>query len=102
MSEKFNYHMVPTITNINNQAMLERYLAELAEAKNLGLFENENILIYGSLQKSGKFDIYTSLSQTEKTSLTKFAKYVRHNYGSSKLELLTTNKHQNSQTYSNK
>ena len=83
MSDKFNYHMVPTIMNINNQAMLERYLAELAEAKNLGLFENENILIYGSLQKSGKFDIYTSLSPTEKTSLEQFARYLRHNYGSS-------------------
>ena len=83
MSDKFNYHMVPTIMNINNQAMLERYLAELAEAQKLGLFENENLLIYGSLQKSGKFDIYTSLSPTEKASLEQFAKYLRHNYGSS-------------------
>ena len=40
-------------------------------------------MIYGSLQKSGKFDIYTSLAPTEKTSLDQFAKYLRHNYGSS-------------------
>ena len=83
MSDHFHYNLLPIINNINNQNNLERYLAELAEAKNLGLFNNDNILIYGSLQKSGKFEIYTSLSQKEKTSLDNFAKHLRHTYGAS-------------------
>ena len=78
---KLQYDMIPQLNNTNDQDSLERYLAELAEAKALGISDNENLLIYGSLQKSGKFDIYTSLSQTEKTNLTQFGKFMRHNYG---------------------
>ena len=81
MTDNFNHSMIPKANNLNNQDNLERYLAELAEAKNLGIFENENLLIYGSLQKSGKFDIYTSLSPKEKQSLDEFRKFMRHNYG---------------------
>ena len=81
MTDNYNYSMIPRMTNITNQENLERYLAELAEAKNLGIIDNENLLIYGSLQKSGKFDIYTSLSQKEKSNLAEFAKFMRHNYG---------------------
>ena len=83
MATKLQYDMIPQLGTTNNQDSLEQYLAQLSEAKTLGIFENENLLIYGSLQKSGKFDIYTSLSQQEKTSLHHFAIYMRHNYGSS-------------------
>ena len=81
MSSKMQYGMIPQLGTMNNQDSLEQYLAQLAEAKALGIFENENLLIYGSLQKSGKFDIYTSLSQKEKQSLEEFGKFMRHNYG---------------------
>ena len=78
----FKYELLPMLNNVNDQDSIERYLAELAEAKNLGIFENDNLLIYGSLQRSGKFDLYTSLSNTEKTSIENFGRWIRQNYGS--------------------
>ena len=75
--------MLPTLDSTLNQDSLERYLAELLEAKTLGISDNDNLLIYGSLQKSKKFDIYTSLSPKERASLEEFGKWMRKNYGTS-------------------
>ena len=74
--------MIPKIQSLNDQDSIERYLAELAEARNQEICDNDNLLIYGSLQRSGKFDIYTSLSNAEKTNIANFAKWIRQNYGS--------------------
>lgn len=82
----FSYDLLPQISNINNQACLEQYLAELLEAKNLNIFESENLLIYGSLHKSKKIDIYLSLTEAEKLSIDLFGKHLRHNYGSTEDE----------------
>lgn len=76
------YKLIPILSTTQNQDSLERYLMEMAEASKLKIVENENLLIFGSLQKSSKFDIYTSLKTQEKTSLQHFAKFMRHNYGS--------------------
>ena len=60
-------------TNNDQQDELEAYLASLKEAARLQICETEQLLIYASLQKSNKIDIYLSLNLKQKTNITDFA-----------------------------
>ena len=62
---------------------LRSYLDMLDNAKTLGYFESDADLIYSSLCRSGKPEIYTQLTQKEKESLEEYAKYLNENYGRS-------------------
>ena len=62
---------------------LRSYIDMLDNAKTLGYFESDADLIYSSLCRSGKPEIYSQLTQTEKDSLAEYAKYLNTNYGRS-------------------
>ena len=69
-------------TNNDQQDELEAYLASLKEAARLQICETEQLLIYASLQKSNKIDIYLSLNLKQKTNITDFASFLRKNFSS--------------------
>ena len=62
---------------------LRSFLDQLDTSKELNLFASDAELIYTSLNKSGKPDLYQQLSKEEKTDVTAFAKYLEANYGRS-------------------
>ena len=56
-------------------------------SRDLKYFETESDLIYSALSISGKPEIYSQLSKTEKSSVVEFSKYLHENYGMSMNEL---------------
>jgi len=62
---------------------LRSYIDMLDNAKTLGYFDSDADLIYSSLCRSGKPEIYSQLTQKEKESLEEYAKYLNTNYGRS-------------------
>ena len=78
-------NLIPEWTD-NDPLKLETYLAELKMAKALKVLKDENdktdrLLIFGSLQKSGKTDILFSASQAQQTDIGELAKLLRERYG---------------------
>ena len=66
---------------------LEQYINELDTANSLKLFgENTTALIYASLVKSDKAELYHGLTEEQKKDLTKFKKYLRDNHGQTATE----------------
>ena len=77
-----DYNFIPKWSNTNDQEELELFLASLQEAVRLRICESEQLLIFASLQKSDKIDIYTGLTPKEKSSIHEFATYIRKTYSS--------------------
>lgn len=63
------------------------FIDQLEEAKNLGIFDNESMLIYGSLCKSNRPEIYAQLPTDAKSSIQKFAVYLAEHFGDTNNEL---------------
>ena len=66
---------------------VRNFIDQLEEANNLGIFDSEGELIYASLCKSNKPEIFSQLSNDEKVSIQKFAVFLAQNYGSTPNEL---------------
>ena len=64
---------------------IRRYIDSLDEVRELNIFPNTEHLIYASLCKSNRPEIYSSLDRGQKGDITKFAKYMASTFG------LTTN-----------
>ena len=78
-------HLIPEWKD-DDPLKLETYLAELKMAKALKVLKDENdktnrLLIFGSLQKSGKTDILFSASEAQQTNIGELAKLLRERYG---------------------
>ena len=73
-------NLIPKWTTSNDQESLELYLAALKEAAQLKILDSERMLIFSSLQKSNKMDIFTSLTENQKNSINEYAAFLRKNY----------------------
>ena len=82
MSHRFECIIPKWVSGPNG---LRAYIDQLDETKNLGYFESEADLIYTSLCKSGRPELYSQLSTTEKESVQEF---VQEHVVRTKLEFL--------------
>ena len=77
--------LVPIWHDTRSQDALESYLAQMSAAKEFGILKSETdrLLIFSSLQQSNLFDIFTTLTESQKNDLEKFAIFIRHNFSES-------------------
>ena len=62
---------------------LRSFIDQMDACKSLQIFESDSDLIYSSLCKSNKPELYSQLPEEEKQSVEKFAKYLNRNFGPS-------------------
>ena len=87
MSKYPQDYQVPRWITKNGQQGLRNFIDQLEVSRDLKYFESESDLIYSALSISGKPEIYSQLSTTEKGSVVEFSKYLHENYGMSMNEL---------------
>ena len=79
------WHSSPDPTQ--NQVLLDNYLADLKRVKKLNIFENDQVLIFSSVNSSNKTHIFNELPTEAQDNLDKFSEYVRKAYGRSYLKI---------------
>ena len=67
---------------------LRQYIRDMLRFKQLGLLEDDAVLINASLVKSGRTDVYAEMPKDAEQDVTKFIKYLKLAYGLSAVELL--------------
>ena len=70
-----------TDTNTSKSQEVEAYIRDPNVFKELQLFTKDNEIIFFSLNKSNKLDIYNELSKEEREDFTKYKAYLKSNYG---------------------
>ena len=83
---------IPIWRKANNESdemtNLRQYIRDMLRFKQLGLLENDAVLINASLVKSGRTDVYAEMPKDAEEDVTKFIKYLKVAYGLSAVELL--------------
>ena len=83
---------IPVWKKANNStdeaAYLRQYIRDLTRFKELGLLDNDAVLINASLVKSGRTGIYAEMPKEAETKVEEFIKYLRVAYGLSAVDLL--------------
>ena len=83
---------IPVWKKANNStdeaAYLRQYIRDLTRFKELGLLDNDAVLINASLVKSGRTAIYAEMPKEAETKVEEFIKYLRVAYGLSAVDLL--------------
>ena len=83
----FKFQVDPPVwkrnTGIPDSIETDKYIQSLIDCKNLNLIKSDKHLIWASLNKSNRLDVYDFLSQPEKEDLDTFIKYIRTTYGGS-------------------
>lgn len=83
---------IPVWKKANNStdeaAYLRQYIRDLTRFKELGLLDNDAVLINASLVKSGRTGIYAEMPKEAETQVAEFIKYLRVAYGLSAVDLL--------------
>lgn len=83
---------IPVWKKANNStdeaAYLRQYIRDLTRFKELGLLDNDAVLINASLVKSGRTGIYAEMPKEAESEVEEFIKYLRVAYGLSAVDLL--------------
>ena len=69
--------------DINEPSGLEKFIFELKTAKTMGVVQEDKMLIYAAVVKSGKLTILENLTNDQMTDLDEFIIYLRNSFGPS-------------------
>ena len=70
-----------------NQILLENYISDLKRVKKLSIFDNDQILIFSSVNSSNKTHVFNELPTEAQTDLNKFCEFISKAYGRSHLQM---------------
>ena len=79
-----NHELIPFLDD-SQENRLNLFCRQLQSIKSLGIFAEGKSLMFVTLIKNNKIDIYNNLSDDQKETLEEFLKYMKTNYGLSEV-----------------